>query len=85
MMAKRDKNERRFPNWEDLPDGGRRYVRLIKGRQSGYAYYVKIVDANEITTAIIQEIYDDAGKLIAIHHKYPEDTGHQTIGSEDAE
>jgi hypothetical protein len=82
MMAKRDKNERRFPNWEDLSDGGRRYVRRIKGRQSGYAYDVKIVDANEITIAIIQELFDDAGKLIAIHHKYPEDMGHQTIDSE---
>ena len=29
-----------------------------------------------------QEIYDETGKLVEIHHKYPEDLGHQKIKSE---
>lgn len=71
-MAKRQQNERRFPTWETLPSGGRRYFRIVKGRHTGYARYVKIVDAEENTIAIIQEIYDS-------------ETGHQLVVSEDSE
>ena len=78
-MATRERNERRFSIWEDLPEGGRRYIRRISGRVSGYALYVKLVDANEITLSITQEIYDANGRLIAIHQKHPIDTGHQDV------
>jgi hypothetical protein len=36
-MATREQNERRFPAWDDLPDGGRRYYHIKKGKVSGYA------------------------------------------------
>jgi hypothetical protein len=75
-LSTRERNERRFPQWEGLSNGGRRYYRVIQGRVRGSARYVKEVDADEITVRIVQEIYDDDGKLIAIHQKYPEDTGH---------
>lgn len=78
-MANREQNERRFPYWEELPNGGRRYYRIRRGRVQGYARYVKIVDADEVTVSLVQEIYDDEGRLIGIHQKYPEDTGHQVI------
>jgi len=78
-MATRAQNEHDFPNWEILSGGGRRYWIDKPGRTNGFARYVKIVDANEVTQAILQEIYDDSAKLIAKHQKYPVDTGHQTI------
>lgn len=84
-MANREQNERRFPDWEELSDGGRRYYRIRRGRLQGYARYVKIVDRNEVTIRLIQEIYDDEGRLIGIHEKYPEDKGHQVISVEEDE
>jgi hypothetical protein len=81
-MATREQNERRFPRWENLPDGGRRYIRVVRGKAKGYAQYVKIVDANEVTISIVQEVYNDEGHLIATHQKYPEDTGHQDVTAE---
>lgn len=78
-MADRKDNERRFPNWDELPDGGRRYYQIRQGRATGYARYVKVVDANEITQSLVQEIYDESGQLISVHQKYPEDTGHQSV------
>lgn len=82
-MATRERNEHRFPVWEDLPDGGRRYIRRIEGRVSGYAQYVKLVDANEVTINITQEVYDTTGRLIATHQKFPVDTGHQDVKESD--
>jgi hypothetical protein len=81
-MATREQNERRFPNWDELPGGGRRYYRTVKGRVKNYARYVKDVDADEITLSIVQEIYTDDGNLIARHQKYPDDTGHEIVESE---
>lgn len=79
-MATRAQNEHDFPNWEELSTGGRRYWVDKLGRDSGFARYIKIVDADEVTLSIVQEIYDDHDKLIARHQKYPVDTGHKTIG-----
>jgi hypothetical protein len=81
-MAGRAQNERRFPVWEELPGGGRRYYRILKGTVSGYARYVQTVDADENTVSFVQEIYDD-DHLISIHVKYPEDTGHQDLAEEE--
>jgi hypothetical protein len=75
-LATREQNERRFPRWDALPNGGRRYYRTIKGRTAGYAIYVKEVDADEMTVRIVQEVYDDNDRLMAVHQKFPEDTGH---------
>ena len=84
-MASRQQNERRFPEWDELPGGGRRYYRVRKGARGGYARYVKVVGANEVTESIVQEIYDRSGRLVAVHRKYPEDTGHRTVSPEGGE
>jgi hypothetical protein len=36
FMATRQQNEREYPNWDDLPNGGRRYWKDRKGRANGY-------------------------------------------------
>jgi hypothetical protein len=33
--------------------------------------------AGELTLRFWQEIYDDQGRLVEIHEKYPLDTGHR--------
>jgi hypothetical protein len=78
-MASRVQNERKFKNWEELPDGRRRYTREFIGRAGGRARYIKEVDANETTIRFAQEIYDAAGKLIGVHEKFPVDLGHKQL------
>ena len=80
-MSTRDQNERKFTNWETLPTGGRRYWLDLLGRQGWKARYVKEVDANEVTVRFYQEIYDETGKLVEVHKKYPIDRGHQKVES----
>ncbi|MBN1284127.1 MAG: hypothetical protein JXB47_01875 [Anaerolineae bacterium] len=82
-MATRSQNEHDFPNWEELSGGGRRYWVDRPGRMRGFARYVKVVDADEVTISIVQEIYDVQGRLIERHQKYPVDTGHQVIETEE--
>ncbi len=77
--AKRRSNEKKFPDWEDLPNGGRRYFYTVQGRSGWTARYVKEVDAKENTLRFYQEIYNEQGELVEIHHKYPVDTGHQPV------
>jgi hypothetical protein len=81
-MATRQQNEKRFKNWEELPDGGRRYWYDRSGNETGYQRIIKIVDANETTRQLIQEIYSNEGVLIERHQKYPVDTGHQHLDEE---
>jgi hypothetical protein len=78
-MATRKQNERRFDPWFDLPNGGRRYWKDYPDDKGGLGRYVKIVDASEITLTVIQEVYDRSGELIAVHEKYPTDTGHRWL------
>ena len=77
-MATRRKNEKEYRNWEDLPDGGRRYWYDRKGHD-GFQRMIKIVDADENTLFVIQEIYNDNNQLVEIHQKFPIDTGHQML------
>ncbi len=76
---KRRENERKFGRWEELPDGGRRYFYEVAGRYGWTARYVKEVDAEERTTGFWQEIYDERGRLVEIHQKYPLDRGHRKV------
>jgi hypothetical protein len=76
-MASRAQNERKFKRWEQLPEGGRRYIREFAGRGGGRACYIKEVDANENTTRFLQEIYDADDRLVALHEKFPVDLGHK--------
>lgn len=72
-------NEKKFGNWSQLPDGGRRYWFDVSGRHGWVARYLKEVDAQESTVRFWQEIYDDQGSLVEIHEKYPVDKGHQKL------
>jgi hypothetical protein len=78
-MVSRAQNERKFRQWEALPNGGRRYFRDFAGRTGGHARYVKEVDADENTTRFAQEIYDSTGRLVAVHEKFPVDSGHKQM------
>ena len=49
MMSSREQNEKKFPQWETSPNGGRRYWVDVVGRQGWIARYVKEVDSGEAT------------------------------------
>ena len=76
-MSTRLQNENKFGLWEERPGGGRRYRLDVPGRLGWRARYWKEVDGNETTLRFWQEIFDDQGKLVETHEKYPVDKGHQ--------
>jgi len=78
-MSTRAQNEKKFRNWEALPNGGRRYWLDVFGRAGWRARYAKEVDGQEETLRFWQEIYDEQGRLIEAHEKYPVDTGHRKV------
>jgi len=78
-MSLRSQNEKKFGNWDELPDGGRRYWLNVTGRHAWQARYLKAVDSQETTIRFWQEIYDDQGKLVEVHEKYPVDKGHRKV------
>jgi hypothetical protein len=47
--------------------------------QVGLPRYIKEVDANERTLRFAQEIYDSTGRLVAVHEKFPVDSGHKQL------
>jgi len=79
---KRRLNEKKFPNWKELPGIGRRYWFDVQGRHGWKARYIKEVDEQEETKRFYQEIYDSNGKLVELHEKYPVDKGHKRIKEE---
>lgn len=76
-MSSRIQNERKFGHWEEIAGGGRRYWIEVQGRQGWRARYLKEVDSRETTLRFWQEIYDEQGNLVEVHHKYPVDEGHR--------
>lgn len=76
FVSTRKQNERKFSQWDELPGGGRRYRLDVPGKLGWLARYLKEVDANETTLRFWQEIYDDRGKLVETHEKFPVDKGH---------
>ena len=78
-MSARSQNERKFGHWDELPDGGRRYWFEVPGRYGWKARYLKEVNAEEVTLRFWQEIYDDRGRLVEIHEKYPVDKAHHKV------
>jgi hypothetical protein len=78
-MSTRGQNEKKFRYWDELPGGGRRYRLDVTGRLGWLARYFKEVDANETTLRFWQEIYDDKGKLVESHEKFPVDKGHKKV------
>ena len=79
-MSTRQQNERKFPHWIELPNGGRQYWLDVAGHRGWWARYVKEVNAQEQTTTFYQEIYNDAGHLVEAHQKFPVDLGHRKAG-----
>ncbi len=75
-MSTRSQNERKFSQWDELPDGKRCYWLEVTGRFGWRARYLKQVEADETTLRFWQEIYDDTGKLVETHEKFPVDKGH---------
>ena len=47
--------------------------------RAGALVNVKEVDADEKTIRFAQEIYDQAGRLVAVHEKFPVDLGHKQL------
>jgi hypothetical protein len=78
-VAKRTLNERKFGQWVELPAGGRRYWYDVSGRSGRRARYVKEVNSGEATVRFRQEIYDEDGRLLEVHEKYPADLGHRPV------
>jgi len=78
-MSTRSQNEKKFGQWDELTGGGRRYRLDVPGRSGWLARYLKEVDAQELTVRFWQEIYDERGKLVEIHEKFPVDKGHQKM------
>ncbi|MDF0644002.1 MAG: hypothetical protein P0111_08215 [Nitrospira sp.] len=78
-MSTREQNERKFQHWEDLPDGQRRYWLDVSSRSGWKLRYLKEVDTKEVTTRFYQEVYDEIGQLVEVHHKYPVDLGHRKV------
>ena len=77
---KRRENERKFGQWDSLPNGGRRYFYDVLGRRSGWkARYIKEVNEEEETVRFWQEIYDEQGKMVEFHLKFLEDMGHRRL------
>ncbi len=72
-------NERKFKNWVKTEDGGRIYTKELKGKFGWRAEYIKIVDKNENTLEFKQNIYNESGKLVEVHEKYPVDKGHKKL------
>jgi hypothetical protein len=75
--GKRRLNERKFSDWEEVAEGGRRYWVDVMGRHGWRARYVKEVDKNEETMRFYQEIFDDKDALVEVHEKFPFDRGHK--------
>lgn len=78
-MSTRQQNERKFTHWEDLPHGERRYWLDVASRSGWKVRYVKEVDTNEVTIRFYQEVYNEIGELVEVHHKYPVDLGHRKV------
>lgn len=78
-MATRNQNEKKFKQWQGLDNGGRRYW-YDRLREDGYTIrYVKIVDAQERTLSLVQEVYNRSMTLVEIHEKFPIDRGHRKV------
>jgi hypothetical protein len=78
-VSTRQQNERKFTHWEDLPHGERRYWLDVASRSGWKVRYVKEVDTNEVTIRFYQEVYNEIGELVEVHHKYPVDLGHRKV------
>ena len=79
VIVSSNENEKKFTDWKNFGTGGRMYWFDIEGKSGWKARYVKMVDQNETTLRFYQEIYNEKGKLVEIHEKYPIDKGHKKL------
>jgi hypothetical protein len=82
-MTSRRINENKFGNWVELSGSGRLHWLDVPGRMNWKAWYLKEVDSQETTIRFWQEIFDERGVLVEVHHKYPTDFGHRSIESQE--
>ena len=82
LEIKRNINEKKFSKWEEN-EFGRLYRFEIIGKYGWKAKYLKQVDEDETTLRFWQEIYNNLGKLVEIHEKYPIDKGHIKLDKDD--
>lgn len=82
LATKRKVKERKFSNWEES-ENGRLYCFEIEGKYGWKAKYLKLVDENDTTLKFWQEIYDNLGKLVEVHEKYPINKGHVKLSNDD--
>ena len=54
-----------------LPAGGRRFRLEIRCRSGGRAVYFEEFDPAKKTVRFWQEIYDEEGRLVEVHEKFP--------------
>ena len=78
-MGSRSQNEKKFGQWETRSHGGRCYWLDVAGHSGWRARYFKEVDSTVNTQRFWQEIYDENGKLVEIHEKFPVDKGHRKV------
>jgi hypothetical protein len=78
-MGSRSQNEKKFGHWEARQNNGRCYRLDVAGHSGWVARYFKEVDSAENTLRFWQEIYDDKGRLVEIHEKFPVDKGHRKV------
>jgi hypothetical protein len=76
--SKRRLNEKKYETWTEIKTG-RIYRKSITGKFGWKAEYVKTVNKQEETILFIQNIYNEKGKLVEIHEKFPIDKGHKKI------
>ena len=79
IERKQRQNEKKFTNWVELPEGGRRYWFEIEGIFGWRARYIKEVNDTEETIRFYQEIYDEKGNLVELHEKFPIDRKHRKV------
>ena len=82
-MSSRNSNERKYKQWSETETEGRLYQRRVMGQHGWFAIYFKEVNKQEEIIKFWQEIFDEKGNLVEVHHKYPEDLGHQKITRND--
>ena len=51
----------------------------VAGRLGWLARYLKELDGTERTVRFWQEIYDETGRLVELHEKFPVPKGHQKV------
>jgi len=56
----------------------------VTGNYGWKARYVKEVDEEENTLVFYQEIYNEKGRLVEMHKKYPIDKGHEKVKDDES-